>query len=81
MLAWESAQFDRVVSDVFGYHGLQLGLPELPCLRNSRIRHCWVAQDHLASTSDPTGLPGLYADSVALPFADQSLYLVVLLAV
>ncbi len=24
---WESAQFDRVVSDVFGYHGLQLGLP------------------------------------------------------
>jgi len=78
MLAWESAQFDRVVSDVFGYHGLQLGLPELPCLRNSRIRHCWVAQDQLRTLDSQGKVTGLYADSVALPFSDQSLDLVVL---
>ena len=75
---WESAQFDRVVSDVFGYHGLQLGLPQLACLRNSRIRHCWVAQDHVNGIDGKSGSPGLYANSVALPFSDQSLDLVVL---
>jgi SAM-dependent methyltransferase len=75
---WESAQFDLVVSDVFGYHGLQLGLPQLACLRNSRIRHCWVAQDQVNGFDGKSGLPGLYANSVALPFADQSLDLVVL---
>ncbi|MFM7800945.1 MAG: class I SAM-dependent methyltransferase, partial [Limnohabitans sp.] len=78
LCAWESAQFDRVVSDVFGFHGLQLGLPYLPCLRNSRIRHCWVALDHVSGFDDQVRLPGLYAESVALPFADQSLDLVVL---
>ena len=26
---WESAQFDQAVADVFGYHGLQLGQPDL----------------------------------------------------
>ena len=76
--AWESAQFDRVVSDVFGYHGLQLGLPEIACLRSSRIRHCWIAQDHVPAAEGSPGFTGLWADSVALPFADQSLDLVVL---
>ena len=75
MHAWETAQFDRVVPDVFGFHGLQLGLPQLPCLRNSRVRHCWVSDDHL---QDPASNTGLYADSVALPFSDHSMDLVVL---
>ena len=75
MLAWETAQFDRVVPDVFGFHGLQLGLPQIPCLRNSRLRHCWVSDDH--QPDQPSGL-GLLADSVALPFADQSMDLVIL---
>ena len=29
VLDWEQTQLDRVVSDVFGYHALQLGLPQL----------------------------------------------------
>lgn len=78
MADWESTQFDRVVSDVFGYHSLQLGLPELPCLRNSRIRHCWVSNEHVSSTQAPLAPSSLYTDSVALPFPDQSLDLVVL---
>jgi SAM-dependent methyltransferase len=71
---WETAQFDQAVADVFGYHGLQLGQTGLPSLRNSRIRHCWVG-DTQAHAEPP---PALFTDPVALPFADQSLDLVVL---
>lgn len=79
LAAWEAAQFDRVVSDVFGFHGLQLGLSPLPALRNSRIRHCWVAENEVSPlTADGNPQLGLFADSVALPFKDQSLDLVVL---
>lgn len=71
---WESVQFDQAVADVFGYHGLQLGQPGLPSLRNSRIRHCWVGESH-PHASTPASL---FTDPVALPFPDQSLDLVVL---
>lgn len=43
LLAWERAQFERAVADIFGYHALQLGLPELDALSASRIPHRWVA--------------------------------------
>jgi SAM-dependent methyltransferase len=44
LLAWERAQFDQAVSDIFGYHALQLGLPELDTLRTNRMPHRWLAQ-------------------------------------
>ena len=74
---WETEQFDRVVSDIFGYHGLQLGTPEIDSLRDSRISHCWVAHTHVDTAPELLKV-NLYLDSVALPFADQSLDLVVL---
>ena len=37
LLSWEQPQLDREVSDVFGFHALQLGLPELDALRANRI--------------------------------------------
>ena len=43
MLAWERAQFDLAVSDIFGYHALQLGLPELDALQANRMPHKWLA--------------------------------------
>ena len=36
LLDWEREQFDRAVADRFGYHALQLGLPELATLRANR---------------------------------------------
>lgn len=36
---------DRLVSDVFGFHALQLGLPELDGLRCNRMQHKWLALD------------------------------------
>ncbi len=45
LLAWEREQFDRAVSDIFGFHALQLGLPEIDALRANRIPHQWLALD------------------------------------
>ncbi len=47
LLAWEQERMDHAVADVFGYHALQLGLPEIEGLRNNRMPHRWVACDSL----------------------------------
>jgi SAM-dependent methyltransferase len=49
LLAWEGAQFDQAVSDIFGYHALQLGLPELDTLHANRMPHRWLAQQSMPS--------------------------------
>ena len=43
LLNWERTQFDQTVSDIFGYHALQLGLPELDALLVNRMPHKWLA--------------------------------------
>ena len=45
LLAWETAQFEQAVSDIFGYHALQLGFPQLDALGNNRMPHRWLAID------------------------------------
>ncbi len=37
VLAWEQRHLDHAVSDIFGYHALQLGLPEIDALRENRM--------------------------------------------
>lgn len=84
LLAWERERFDQAVSDLFGYHALQLGLPELDALRANRMPHQWLALDAAVSPSDspaaaaPPRQVALLTHSVALPFAANSLDLVVL---
>ncbi len=77
LLGWEQAAFDAAVADVFGYHAVQLGLQGLDGLRACRIQHQWlaVAEPHL-----PTGgaVPSLVHDFSALPYAENSLDLVLL---
>jgi SAM-dependent methyltransferase len=46
LLEWEQAQMDRLVADIFGFHALQLGLPELDGLRTNRMQHRWLALDN-----------------------------------
>jgi SAM-dependent methyltransferase len=74
LLAWEQAQMDRVVADIFGFHALQVGLPELDALRANRMPHRWVALDR----AGPARTATLLAHGDALPFAERSLDLVVL---
>lgn len=77
LLAWEKAEFDRAVGDIFGYHALQLGLPELDTLASNRMPHRWLAlsETHAAPAD---AKPDLVADFAALPFEENSLDLVVL---
>ena len=43
-LAWEQAQFDAALTDVFGYHAVQLGMPALDTLAANRMPHRWYAE-------------------------------------
>jgi SAM-dependent methyltransferase len=81
LLEWESAQFDAVVADVFGYHALQLGMPLLRTLQSNRMPHQWVAgvpSGGGAVTDHQNPQMALVTDYAALPFPANSLDLVVL---
>jgi SAM-dependent methyltransferase len=57
VLEWEQAQLDRVVSDVFGYHALQLGLPQLDALRENRMPCRGLVLDAASGASAPYEFP------------------------
>jgi len=78
LLAWEQAQMDAAVADVFGFHALQLGLPELAALRTNRMRHQWLALDVAPPQPQPLAGIALHCAFDALPFEANSLDLVVL---
>jgi len=78
LLAWERAEFDRAVSDIFGYHALQLGLPELDTLQSNRMPHKWLALREPPAADSLQPKPSLITDFAALPFEANSLDLVVL---
>lgn len=53
MLAWEQAQLDGAVVDLFGYHAVQLGLPELHGLRANRMPHKCLATAQVPGLASP----------------------------
>src|SRR5258706_2204707 len=68
--AREQAWFDRTVADIFGVQAIQIGLPEYSFLAQSRIAARW--------TVDPLPPAQVLADPQWLPFAENSLDLIVL---
>jgi SAM-dependent methyltransferase len=56
-LDWEQAQLDHVVSNVFGYHALQLGLPQLDALRENRMPCRALVLDAASGASAPYTYP------------------------
>jgi SAM-dependent methyltransferase len=64
LLAWEQERIDQAVVDVFGFHAVQLGQPELNALRANRMPHRWCASD-MAHVSEPVLPPGPPGDSGA----------------
>ncbi len=76
LLDWEQLQLDIALADVFGFHALQLGLPELDALRGNRMPHRWLATDRPHALA-PRAV-ALHCDFDALPFDSASLDLVVL---
>ncbi len=93
VLAWEQAQCDQALADVFGFNALQLGVPSLSGLAANRMPHRWLALNQLAELTElgalapqdrsGAGLAGrhpidLVCDAAALPFQADTLDLVVL---
>lgn len=72
LLAWERERVAAAVGNVFGFHALQLGLPELDALASNRMPHRWLA------TETPNPAATFVTDFSALPFPANSLDLVVL---
>src|SRR5664279_2575234 len=70
VLSREQAYCDRTLADIFGYHALQIGLPENALLRTSRITtRCTLDLEEPAQ---------VLADPHWLPFSENSFDLVVL---
>ena len=93
LLDWELGQLDHAVTDAFGFHALQLGLPEVNALRANRIPHRWVVNDvpvvpeplpvQVPHDDDITTMPpevpvALASDFDALPFPAGTIDLVVM---
>jgi len=90
VLDWEQQWLDVAVADVFGFHALQLGLPQIDALRANRMPHRWrvddtfVADEQNGTPDGAASLPqhgakaALRCDFDALPFPSQSLDLVLL---
>ncbi|QID18063.1 class I SAM-dependent methyltransferase [Nitrogeniibacter mangrovi] len=75
VMAWEAECFDHMVSDLFGYHAVQVGMTQFDFLRNNRIpaRHVCAAPGQ--------GSPGegqVQAAPEALPFETGSVDLILL---
>jgi len=70
LLEREQASVDRMVSDIFGFNAMQMGLPQVDFLRASRIPFRF--------TADAEGKVQLRSDPCNLPVASQSIDLLVL---
>jgi SAM-dependent methyltransferase len=80
VLDWEQQHLDRAVADIFGYHALQLGLPELDALRENRMPLRLCAADRLLAPEAgcahcQVAVINRYEE---LPFATHSIDLVVM---
>jgi SAM-dependent methyltransferase len=79
--AWEQARLDALTADIFGFNAMQIGLPQVNALRANRMPHKWLSDTHLpieTSNSESTMPVVVVHDFAELPFASQSLDLVVL---
>ena len=87
VLAWEQAQFDALVADIFGFKAVQIGLLELATLRNNRMPFVFAAGEPLPAavvdvgdceTAAPRVAAQVHVRLEELPFASQSIDLLVL---
>lgn len=69
LLAWEQAQVDAAVVDLFGFNALQLGLPELDGLQANRMPHRWLVGRDLHCEFDALPFESASLDLVLLPHA------------
>lgn len=77
---WQQARLDMLTADIFGFNAMQIGLPQINALQANRMPNKWLTDTYFPE-------PDLYGnrapivvvhDFAELPFASQSLDLVVL---
>jgi len=77
--AWQQARLDLLTADIFGFNAIQIGLPQVEALRASRMPNKWLTDSCISPHPDPARTPIVVVhDFAELPFASQSLDLVVL---
>lgn len=81
--AWEQACLDELTADIFGFNALQVGLPQIDALAANRMPHKWQAATRTVGGDQMEDVPegrqvGIALDFAELPFASQSLDLVVM---
>jgi SAM-dependent methyltransferase len=80
VLAWEQECFDQIVADIFGFHAIQIGLPQINTLVENRM----PLQALLLNSNDSREYAARFnwhlieGNTSELPFANESLDLVVL---
>jgi SAM-dependent methyltransferase len=78
--AWEQARLNELTADIFGYNAVQIGLPQIDGLAANRMPNKWQTDVIVptAHTPETKQVVVLAHDFAELPFASQSLDLVVL---
>jgi SAM-dependent methyltransferase len=78
--AWEQALLDQLTADIFGFHALQIGMPQIDALAANRMPHKWMSDEVEPGKSRNAERSSvvLVHDFAELPFDSQSIDLVVL---
>lgn len=77
LLANEQPFYDDIVTDIFGFNAVQIGFYEVNLLINSRIP-TQLHTEEIMSSNDAVTKVDVHCDGDALPFAPESLDLVLL---
>ncbi|NML60764.1 class I SAM-dependent methyltransferase [Massilia sp. RP-1-19] len=80
---WEQACLDELTANIFGYNAVQVGMPQIDALAANRMPNKWQAATRMSNLDELALAAGnkqiaVALDFAELPFASQSLDLVVM---
>lgn len=77
---WEQERLNALTADIFGFNAVQIGLPQINALAANRMPNKWLTETFVPAEKPAGGTAPivLVHDFAELPFASQSLDLVVL---
>lgn len=74
---WEYRQVRSILTNVFGYHAIQIGMPHWDLLQYNRISNKWYAVEHTDLVGEKKNNI-VVCESEQLPFDSESIDLIVL---
>jgi SAM-dependent methyltransferase len=78
--AWQQQRLDMLTADIFGFNAVQIGLPQINALQANRMPNKWLTDTQLPPKDESGKVSPIVVvhDFAELPFASQSLDLIVL---